>query len=76
MGRNKKSRRALGDVLLDMEPFLFEAMKDHGLQWGDMLALIHVWLTVHCPEDQEQYTAGGSPEFYYGHRRGHVKNED
>ena len=61
--------RPLGEILLEMEPLMNEAM-DHGIQWADFLALMHVWLMVHRPGDRETYTAGGSPEFYYGPKRG------
>jgi hypothetical protein len=61
----KKKIRPLGDILLDMEPLMNEAM-DHELQWGDFLGLMHAWLMIHRPHDREEYTAGGHPEFRYG----------
>lgn len=63
-----KKQRPLGEILLEMEPLMMEAM-DHGLQWGDFLALMHSWLMIHRPGDREQYTTGGHPEFYYGPKR-------
>ena len=61
--------RLAGDVLLDMEPLIGELV-EAGLQWGDILALVYVHLSVHCPEAREVYTADGlSPEFYYGPAR-------
>lgn len=68
MQRRSKRVRPLGEILLDLEPLLNEAM-EHGLQHGDMLALIHVWLTTHRPGDREDYVEGGHPEFYYGYPR-------
>jgi hypothetical protein len=65
----KKKTRPLGEILLEMEMLLNEAM-NHGLQWGDMLALVHSWLMIHRPGDREEYTEGGNPEFYYGPKRG------
>ena len=66
----KKKLRPLGQVLLDLEPLLLEMAIDHDLQWGDVLNLIKGYLEVHCPGAQEKYNAGGSPEFYYGPKRG------
>lgn len=65
MGKNKKLRPA-GDVLLDLEPLLFELVQDHSLQCGDVLALINVWIQTHYPAAIEEYTAGGSPQMFYG----------
>lgn len=67
MSKSKKREvRILGDILLDMEPLMHEAM-EQGLQWGDMLALVHVWLMTHRPDEQEVYTSDGtSPVFKYG----------
>jgi hypothetical protein len=62
----KKKLRPLGHTLLDLEKILLEMAVDHDLQWGDILNLVRGYLEVHCPEAQEQYVAGGSPEFYYG----------
>ncbi len=60
-----KKIRKIGDVLLDLEVYL-EEMVDHGLQHGDVLALVKVWLDVHAPGSREEYDAGGSPVFTYG----------
>lgn len=65
--------RPLGQVLLDLETVIDE-MVDHELQWGDILALVHVHLQVHNPESQEQYSepevnTSSRPEFYYGPKR-------
>jgi hypothetical protein len=58
--------RKLGDILLDLEELLDEAVDDHELQWGDVLALVHSHLVVHRPDAQEEYVDGGHPEFHYG----------
>lgn len=63
-----KKLRKFGDILLDLEPLIDEAM-DHGLQHGDFLALMHSYLMVHRPEDREAYVEGGNPEFYYGPKK-------
>lgn len=66
-----KSIRQVGEALLDLEVILMELANNHGLQHGDILALTHVYLTVHLPDAREVYTAdGSSPEFYYGYPRG------
>lgn len=66
---SKKKLRPLGHTLLDMEKLLLEMAIDHDLQWGDILNIVRGYLEVHCPGSQEKYTAGGSPEFYYGPKR-------
>ena len=58
--------RPLGQVLLDVEPLLEELVDDHELQWGDVLALVFVYLSVHRPDAREEYVEGGHPEFHYG----------
>lgn len=65
MKKNKKIR-PLGKILLDLEVLILEMVWDHDLQWGDLLNLLRGYLEVHCPGAQEQYTAGGTPVFYYG----------
>ena len=65
----KKKLRPLGDILLDLEPLIDELTDQHSLQWSDILALIHVYLTVHHPENQEEYLDGSNPIWYYGPRR-------
>lgn len=59
-------KRNTGDILLEMEPLILELV-DQGLQHGDILALIWVYLTVHAPGAREVYTKdGSSPIMYYG----------
>ena len=58
--------RKLGDIMIDMEELLFELHCDHDLQHGEVLALVNAWQNIHVPESKEEYTEGGSPEFYYG----------
>lgn len=63
----KKKLRPLGEILLDLEPLLFE-LADHDVQKGDALALISSWIDIHCPQMIEVYTADdSSPLFFYGH---------
>lgn len=64
----KKPLRTMGEILLDQEKLNIE-YSQHGLQWGDVLALIFRYMQVHLPEDQEEYMDGTHPEFYYGPRR-------
>lgn len=65
--------KTTGEILLDIEPHLEALVDEQELQAGDVLALIHAWLTVHRPECFEQYTEGGKPEFYYGYPREKMK---
>lgn len=60
-----KNKELMGDILLEHEAVLLKMVKQ-GLQWGDILNLTRGYLEVHAPEAREQYTAGGSPVFYYG----------
>jgi len=71
MKKSKKSKfRPMGDVLLDMEP-LMDEFCDAGLQWGDVLALVHAYLMVHRPDAKEKYLDdSSSPVFYYGPKEG------
>ena len=66
----KKTIRPLGDVTSDLEEILLEMTWQHGLQWGEVLHLVHGYLSIHCPGDREEYDDGGHPEFYYGYPRG------
>ena len=66
----KKQLRPLGETLLDLEKVMLEMAVDHDLQWGDILNLVRGYLEVHCPHAQEEYDAGGHPEFYYGPNKG------
>jgi len=66
--RKKKQRiRPMGEILLEMEPLIQEAMDSHDLQWGDMMGLMHHYLMVHYPNAMEKYVDGTSPVYYYGH---------
>lgn len=62
----KGRKRTIGEALFDVEDLLDELIDDHGLQWGDVLNLVHGHLTVHRPDAQEEYLDGSSPVFYYG----------
>lgn len=68
MPRRPLSTKTTGDTLLQLEPLL-AALCDQGLQHGDILALVWVYLVVHQPGAREEYTEGGHPEFYYGYSR-------
>lgn len=62
-----KKRRALGDILLDLEVLLEELVDSHDLQWSDVIFLVFGWLNVHRPSAQETYTKDGShPVLFYG----------
>lgn len=61
-----KKLRPLGDILLDMEPLLFEMGVDHDLQHGEILALVLNHCRVHMPDGREEYVDGGHPDSHYG----------
>lgn len=64
-----KKLRPMGELLLEMEELLDEMIEVHGLQWGDVLNLVHGHLEVHRPDAQEEYSEDGSnPIFFYGPR--------
>jgi hypothetical protein len=69
----RKKIRPLGDILLDIEPYLDELM-DHNLQWGDAFALLKSHLEIHHPGAQETYMNGTHPEFYYGPKEKYAKS--
>lgn len=58
--------RPAGDITTDLEPLLEELTDTHGLQHGEILALIHSWLKIHRPDSIEHYTDGTFPELKYG----------
>jgi len=58
--------RKVGDILLDMEPLLFELTEQHELQRGEILSLVKNWVDVHYPGAIEEYEDGSSPDMYYG----------
>lgn len=70
--RMKKTKptkiRPLGEILLEMEPLIQEAMDKHDLQWGDMMGLLHHYLMIHYPFSKEVYEDGSSPVYVYGHK--------
>lgn len=63
--------RPLGQITGDMEPLLQEMVYGHEMQVGEILALVHGYLQVHCPGAFEEYEDGtGSPVLYYGPKEG------
>ena len=63
---SKRPIRPLGDITLDLEKLFIEMTDQHKLQHGEILALAHIWLTIHAKHAREEYTSGGHPTFYYG----------
>lgn len=59
--------RPVGQVLLDMEPLLFELVQDHELQMGELLALVKCWTEIHYPDAIEEYEDDTRPVYFYGH---------
>lgn len=70
-----KKIRPLGQILLELEPLILEAMEAHDLQHGDFLAIVHKYLTVHYPGGLEEYEDGTHPEFYYGYPKGKLNGK-
>lgn len=61
-----KKLRKVGNILLDMEPFLEELVVNHELQLGELLSLINCWVHIHAPHAVEEYLDGSpSPKFTY-----------
>ncbi len=61
-----RTSRIISDVLLDLEPLLFELTEEQGLQMGEMLALVKCWIEIHYPDAIEEYQNGTHPIYYYG----------
>ncbi len=55
------------NTLFELEETL-DKMVEHGLQKGEILALVNVYLDIHQPQAQEVYEDGTSPVFSYGVR--------
>jgi hypothetical protein len=72
--KRKKVTRPLGQILLEIEPLLLEAMVEHDLQYSDIYGLLRQYLQVHLPEHEEKYVDGTTPVFYYGHKN-YLKRE-
>jgi hypothetical protein len=67
----KKTLRPLGSILLDIEPYLLEAMVGHDLQHSDMYGILQKYLDLHLPDKKEVFVADNtSPVLYYGHSSG------
>lgn len=58
--------RPMGEILLDIEPFVIEMMEGHDLQHGDMYGLLQKYLEVHFPDHIEEYEDGSNPILSYG----------
>lgn len=71
----KNKLRPLGDIQLDIEPYILE-MDDHNLQWGDYMGLLYLYLKIHLPNAQEEYYDGTSPIFFYGHKETFLKEAE
>lgn len=68
MKKKKKSLRPMGDILLDQEK-LVDEYEDHGLQLGDVLALLLNHIHVHNKGMVEEYLDGTHPIFKYGPKK-------
>jgi len=64
MRKQRKKLRPVGDILSDMEKFLYELHEDHDLQHGEVLYLVNGWQKIHVPEHIESYLDGTHPILY------------
>ena len=63
------SKTNIADILFELEAVL-DKMADEGLQKGEILALVNVYLDIHRPDCKEVYTEdGSSPRYFYGYDR-------
>lgn len=76
---SKPKLRQMGEVTGDLEKLLFEMSgnqkHEHGLQKGEVLALVSRWFDIHNPEAIEKYVHRfqvdvDQPEEHYGFPRG------
>jgi hypothetical protein len=58
--------KTLGELLINMEDLLDSMIDQHGLQCGDILAIVKCHIDIHRPDCIEEYEDGGRPEMYYG----------
>jgi hypothetical protein len=65
----KKKIRPLGDILLDLEVLIDEAIDDHELQDVDLYSLLRGHIESHRPDCKMEYVDGTFPEMYFGPRR-------
>lgn len=70
MSKKQPKIRPLGDILLEIEPLLLEAVDGHNLQHGDMYGLLRQYLEIHLPNHKEEFDDDTRPVFYYGHKDG------
>ncbi len=67
--KKQKRNRPLGEILLDIEPYLIEMCEQHDLQHSDVLYLIKGWLDVHWLSGAEEYVDNDQVIFYYGSKK-------
>lgn len=61
------SKRKFGNILLDLEILIDEAIDDHDVQCGDILSLVFSHIKIHRPDCIEVYEDDNqSPVYYYG----------
>lgn len=62
------SKETIGDILLELE-IVLDKMCNHGLQLGDILALVYNHIWVHRSDAIEVYEEDNSnPIMKYGHK--------
>ncbi len=65
MKKKRKKLRPLGQIFLDMEPYIQEMMDGHDLQHGDFIGLMNDYLLRHYPYRIEEYLNGTVPQLHY-----------
>ncbi len=64
-----KKIRPWGQILLDAEALIDEAIDDHDVQWGDLIKWLLGHLESHRQDAREEYVADDSyPVNFYGHK--------
>lgn len=69
-----RPKRAVGEIMSDMEDLLFELHIDHDMQHGEVLYGINGWQKIHVPSQMEPFIDGTKPMMHpmlgimYGHK--------
>lgn len=75
-----KKIRPLGDIMLDIEPFLEEmhghpSQGGHDMQHHEVLYIINGWQHTHVPHQRETYVADNSHPVLYGPKKKQKKKK-
>lgn len=53
--KKRKALRPVGDIMTDLEPYLFELQIDHKMQTQELLGLFFTWSTTHVAHEVPNY---------------------